>query len=66
MRAAVGDRLHVHSKHVDDPEQFAEILEVRGADGAPPYKVRYKDGHETVVFPGSDCTIEPPSPRKGD
>ena len=35
-----------------------EVIEVQGADGAPPYRVRYPDGHETVVFPGPDSTVE--------
>jgi hypothetical protein len=27
-------------------------------DGGPPYLVRYPDGHESVIFPGTDCTVE--------
>ncbi|MER7077835.1 protein of unknown function [Saccharopolyspora kobensis] len=65
MRAAVGDQLHVHSKHVDEADQIAEILEVRGPDGAPPYFVRFKDGHEGLVYPGGDCEIEAHVPRQG-
>ena len=66
MRATVGDRLHVHSNHVDEAEKYGEIIEVLGEDGEPPYKVRYRDGHEGLVFPGGDCVIEPPAPRQGD
>ena len=58
MRAVVGDRLHVHSRSVGSTPQVAEVLEVQGTDGAPPYRVRYADGHESIVFPGPDCTIE--------
>lgn len=58
MRADVGDRLHVHSRAVGKEPQVAEVLAVQGVDGAPPYRVRYEDGHEAVVFPGPDCTIE--------
>lgn len=66
MRATVGDQLHVHSKHVDEAEKYGEIIEVLGEDGEPPYKVRYNDGHEGLVFPGGDCVIEPPAPRQGN
>jgi hypothetical protein len=59
MQAAVGDRLHVHGRHVGNADRLGEIVEVRGADGAPPYLVRYPDGHEALVFPGPDCVIEP-------
>ena len=58
MQAAIGDRLHVHSRLVGQTEQLAEVIEIHGADGAPPYLVRYENGHESLVFPGPDCTIE--------
>jgi hypothetical protein len=61
MQATVGDRLHVHSNAVGDPDRVAEIIEVRGENGAPPYRVRYPDGHETLVFPGPDSMIERPA-----
>ena len=37
MRAAAGDRLHVHGNIVGHPERTGEIVEVRGAGGEPPY-----------------------------
>lgn len=58
MQASVGDRLVIHSTHVDGPVRDGEILEVRGTDGAPPYVVRWSDnGHEGLVFPGPDATV---------
>ena len=59
MRAEIGDRLHVHSRSVGQADQVAEIVEVRGADGAPPYVIRRDDGHEALVFPGPDASVEP-------
>lgn len=59
MRAHVGDRLHLHGRDVGEPDRWAKVLEVRGEDGEPPYLVRYADGHETLIFPGSDFTVEP-------
>ncbi|BCB81457.1 DUF1918 domain-containing protein [Phytohabitans flavus] len=58
MQATVGDRLHVHSNTVGASDRTAEIVEVRGADGSPPYLVRFPDGRESLVFPGTDCVIE--------
>ncbi|MPZ86194.1 MAG: DUF1918 domain-containing protein [Actinophytocola sp.] len=58
MRATVGDRLHVHGRNVGNPDHLAEIVEVRGDDGQPPYLVRFPDGHESLVFPGPDCVVE--------
>lgn len=59
MRATVGDRLHVHGRNVGMIDHVAQIVEVRGADGQPPYLVRYTDGHEALVFPGPDAVVEP-------
>jgi Domain of unknown function (DUF1918) len=59
MEAAVGDRLVIHSAHVDGQVRHGDILEVRGTSGAPPYVVRWSDsGHEGLVFPGPDATVE--------
>ena len=60
MRAAVGDRLHVHANVVGRPERAGEIVEVRGAGGEPPYLVHFDDGHTALVFPGPDAIIEHP------
>jgi hypothetical protein len=60
MQATVGDRLHVHGNKVGSTDRVAEIIEVRGDRGGPPYRVRFPDGHETLVFPGPDCVIETP------
>lgn len=58
MRAKTGDRLHVHGRQVGDPDHVGTVLEARGADGAPPFLVRYPDGRETLVFPGPDAEVE--------
>ncbi len=59
MQASVGDQLHVHGRTVGEQDHVGEIVEVRGADGEPPYLVRHTDGHETLVFPGPDAVVEP-------
>ena len=59
MRASVGDRLIIKGHNVGDHDRDAEILEVHGEDGGPPYLVRWdEDGHEGLFFPGSDATIQ--------
>ncbi|MEW1914868.1 DUF1918 domain-containing protein [Kitasatospora sp. NPDC085895] len=58
MRASVGDRLVVHGQVVGQTDRHGEILEVRGADGQPPFLVRYDDGHEALVYPGPDAMVE--------
>jgi hypothetical protein len=59
MRAQVGDKLVVVGHHVGEHGREAEILEVHGEDGAPPYLVRWiETDHQALVFPGSDARIE--------
>jgi hypothetical protein len=58
MHAVVGDRIVVHGRHVGDPDRSGLILAVEGRDGAPPYQVRWDDGHEGVFFPSSDAAVE--------
>ena len=59
LRAAAGDRLVIHGHHVGEPERDAEILEVLGDDGAPPYLVRWTDdGHVSRFYPSTDAYIE--------
>lgn len=61
MHAQVGDRLVAESNKVDSPPREGEIIEVRGEGGAPPYVVRWGDGHEGLVFPGGDAHVVPAS-----
>jgi len=58
MRATVGERIVIHGKNVGSPDRHGEIAEVRGPDGGPPWFVRFDDGHDSLVFPGPDCSIE--------
>ena len=63
MHASVHDRIVVRSQHVDERNREGEILEVRGADGTPPYLVRWADtGHEGLYFPQADAVIHPSTP----
>jgi hypothetical protein len=63
MHASIGDRLHVHGNAVGQPDRTGEIMEVHGAAGAPPYLVRFEDGHTGLCFPGPDAVIEPGKAR---
>jgi hypothetical protein len=58
MQASIGDRLVVKGHHIGDLDRDAVVLEVHGHNGAPPYLVRWSDGHESVFVPSSDATVE--------
>jgi hypothetical protein len=59
MRCQVGDEVVIHGRVVGDAVRVAVILEVLGPDG--PYRVRFPDGSETILFPGPDAETRPPS-----
>lgn len=66
MCAQVGDRLTVRSRRVGQSAQEGEIVEVSsGGAGRERYRVRWSDGRESVVFPGSDATIAPAGEDRG-
>lgn len=58
MEAAQGDRIIIRGRTVESSDRHGEILEVRGPNGTPPYHVRFDDGHETILYPGGDFTVE--------
>jgi hypothetical protein len=58
MQAKVGDLLVVESRAAEAHRQECEILEVQGADGGPPYLIKWPDGHQGLVFPGPDAHIK--------
>ncbi|AEE47805.1 DUF1918 domain-containing protein [Cellulomonas fimi] len=56
MHAEVGDKVVVHGRTVGTADRCGTVVEARGADG--PYLVRFDDGHESLVFPGPDVSVE--------
>jgi Domain of unknown function (DUF1918) len=58
MHAVIGDELVVKGRRVGDVSREGVILAIHGEDGAPPYLVRWKDGHETLFTPSSDTVVE--------
>ena len=59
MQAVTGDSLIVKGHRVGEPTRRGRILAVEGAEGAPPYRVRWEDdGHEGLFFPGADAVVE--------
>jgi hypothetical protein len=60
MQAEVGDRIVIKGHHIGEPERDCQVIEVHGADGGPPYLVRWEDSeHDALFFPGTDATVQP-------
>ena len=62
MKAQVGDRMVVEGRTDSQHRRQGEVVEVRGDDGAPPYVVKWEDGHEGLMFPGPDAHVVPAEP----
>ncbi|BFP56504.1 DUF1918 domain-containing protein [Streptomyces griseus] len=58
MEAHTGDRLLVHGRTVGQHDRVAEIIEVLGDGGSPPYRIRFDDGHEHLMSPGPDSIVQ--------
>jgi Domain of unknown function (DUF1918) len=59
MELCAGDRIVIRGHHIGEPDRDCEVLEVRGPNGGPPYRVRWGDsGHESLFFPGPDASVE--------
>ena len=57
MQASKGDELLVHGRTVGQEDKIAKIVEVLGPNGNPPFRVRFEDGHESVMSPGPDSVV---------
>ncbi|MFF3290091.1 DUF1918 domain-containing protein [Streptomyces sp. NPDC003023] len=57
MQANVGDTLLVHGRTVGQHDKVAEVVEVLGPEGNPPFRVRFEDGHEALMSPGPDTVV---------
>jgi Domain of unknown function (DUF1918) len=67
MWACPGDRLVIRHHHLGDQDRDGEILQALGANGGPPFVVRWtSDGRMSRCYPGSDAFVEhftPPRAR---
>jgi hypothetical protein len=54
----IGDRIVIRGRHVDDAARTGTVTAV-SSSGGPPYRVRFDDGHEAVIYPGPDAQIVP-------
>jgi len=64
MKAAVGDRIVIASSVVDRPAREGRIVEVRHADGTPPFLVEWSEsGRRALIFPGPEAHVVPSEDR---
>ena len=67
MKASAGDRIIVKGHDAGEADRDGQILDVRGTDGGPPYRVRWEDtGQEGLFFPGPDAVVQPSTTAMAD
>jgi Ala-tRNA(Pro) deacylase len=63
-RPVVGDVIVVGGHYVGNERTMGEILELRGEPGHERYRVRWEDGHESILYPAAgEATIHHYSPH---
>jgi hypothetical protein len=55
--AHVGDHIIVESRKVGGGRKSGEVVEVIDGAGGRHYRIRWDDGHESVVYPSSDAFV---------
>jgi hypothetical protein len=54
-----GDRIGVAAHRVGEAARMGEVVEVLEGAGGMRCRVRWDDGHETLLYPGSEAIVEP-------
>ncbi|MFG1609706.1 DUF1918 domain-containing protein [Actinoplanes sp. NPDC049265] len=63
MIAHVGDRIVVEGTRLGEHRRVGLVTAIVRSDGTPPYRVRWlDDGRTTLIFPGPETHVEPPTP----
>jgi hypothetical protein len=55
-----GDVVEIAAHRVGMPTRTGEVVAVLGTAGSEHFRVRWEDGHESVLYPGSDASIRSP------
>ena len=59
MNASIGDHIVLRGHRNGERDRRGEIVEVRGVAGAPPYVVRWPDGHESLFTGCDEAYVDP-------
>ncbi|HUJ56349.1 MAG TPA: DUF1918 domain-containing protein [Gaiellaceae bacterium] len=57
IRIRPGDVISLTGRHVGDTGRTGEVVDVLGEEPNPHYRVRWEDGHESVIYPTETMTV---------
>lgn len=63
MNGKVGDRIQILGQNVGSPSREGEILQVMEGAVSVRYRIRWQDGHESVLSPSGGSALILPSSR---
>lgn len=58
--ARAGDTVQVVGHRVGDAPASGEIVEVLGGPASTHFRIRWEDGRESLLYPGSDIAVMRP------
>ena len=58
MKLKAGERVRVEAESTERPTRNGVIEEVVSGEPSPRYRIRWDDGHESIVYPGGDVVLE--------
>ena len=64
MDVKSGDRIAIESEHVGDGLREGRVIEVIGSGDGIHYRVKWDDGHESVLFPSAGSVTVIPKAAK--
>jgi len=62
-RINVGDQVFVERRRVERRRRSGKVIEVVGEPARARCRVLWEDGHESLLYPGTDTTVRPPEPE---
>ena len=63
LGVAVGDVVETGRRRVGEASRTGEVMEVLDTDDRAHYRVRWEDGHESLLYPGEGVTFRHPRRR---
>jgi hypothetical protein len=64
MAFRVGDRVEEQARSTESPARAGTIREVVHGDPSPRYRIRWDDGHESVLTPAAGALNKLPAAKK--
>ena len=61
-----GDVVEISAHRVGMPARTGEVVAVLGTHGSEHFRVRWDDGHESVLYPSSDAVIRPAAGKQDE